>query len=650
VADESKPYVGYRSAGRRPARNNDRESAANAPLSLIRGWAAGTAGLPGDIESLVRMLPFVERKESVLPTSDFYAEWLPGRSLNETPTGKAATGAGSLAGGVGAGTAARGIRQAGGALNRVAEAAVRNAAVPRTLNPQAGVIKMPGGNWLSGSVEDSLYGLKTQPIISGERMNELSGRDLFSEYRKAYDADPTVGLHAWTSKTHPDVYGQLLHPEELAMNTWIDKALTKYVKNDMATPGDPVRALAERGVLHVDPQQLDTMAHFAPRRREFAGGEAMGNSPLAKAWEDSADTAIEIDTAGQLLKPRVGGYTIPALDANPWLAKVPPETPVNKFSVQASPTNGMDTLGFSHLIDELRNATNPDSGLPRELLLKYDALPKVTVPQAVERVAKINAWRAAQKVEADLARANNAATVLHKEYPEQGFKWVELAAKERTPEIEKNLADALKYEGETMGHCVGGYCPDVLEGKSRIYSLRDKKGVPHVTVEVGPNQHLDYNRWFARQSDEMKNEIARRRVEAPGYDVYETPEYLSERSSQPARIIQIKGKANRAPNEEYLPYVQDFVRSGQWSDVGDLSNTGLKKLADLGDEPLIQSARQKYGDFITNSEWDELMGGQGLKDKPGPEQGFAAGGLVSAYNPDEVDSLAAQLAQEFAVA
>ena len=43
----------------------------------------------------------------------------------------------------------------------------------------------------------------------------------------------------------------------------------------------------------------------------------------------------------------------------------------------------------------------------------------------------------------------------------------------------------------------------------------------------------------------------------------------------PPEITQIKGKQNAAPNEAYQPYVQDFVKSGNWSDVGDISNTGL---------------------------------------------------------------------------
>jgi hypothetical protein len=35
-----------------------------------------------------------------------------------------------------------------------------------------------------------------------------------------------------------------------------------------------------------------------------------------------------------------------------------------------------------------------------------------------------------------------------------------------------------------MGHCVGGYCDVVRSGGTSIYSLRDPKGHPHVTIEV----------------------------------------------------------------------------------------------------------------------------------------------------------------------
>ena len=45
----------------------------------------------------------------------------------------------------------------------------------------------------------------------------------------------------------------------------------------------------------------------------------------------------------------------------------------------------------------------------------------------------------------------------------------------------------LKVEGNKMGHCVGSYCEQVEAGDARIFSLRDPKNVPHVTLEADPS-------------------------------------------------------------------------------------------------------------------------------------------------------------------
>jgi hypothetical protein len=42
----------------------------------------------------------------------------------------------------------------------------------------------------------------------------------------------------------------------------------------------------------------------------------------------------------------------------------------------------------------------------------------------------------------------------------------------------------LNAEGNMMNHCVGGYCEDVNQGRSRIYSLRDERNQPKVTIEL----------------------------------------------------------------------------------------------------------------------------------------------------------------------
>lgn len=114
--------------------------AANPLSQLARGWAAGTLGLPGDLEGLARMAikygaspgSYVDRnmgETSALPTSDFYREWLPGKS--EGIGGEEMENLGSLAGGAGSTLPAKyGIK--------AAKVAARNAMVPSTLSKQAG--------------------------------------------------------------------------------------------------------------------------------------------------------------------------------------------------------------------------------------------------------------------------------------------------------------------------------------------------------------------------------------------------------------------------------------------------------------------------------------------------------------------------------
>jgi hypothetical protein len=174
----------------------------------------------------------------------------------------------------------------------------------------------------------------------------------------------------------------------------------------------------------------------------------------------------------------------------------------------------------------------------------------------------------------------------------------------------KQLEEALKYEGETMGHCVGGYCPDVLEGRSRIYSLRDAKGEPHVTVETKPigmtSEQRRYKIGFLAAQLEKEGKTAEDALRQ-AEKIY--PEEYKE------SIQQIKGKQNRAPKEEYLPYVQDFVKGGKWSDVGDIQNTGLKRYK--GNDGM------KY---VTPEEYEiELRKELGISP---PEEGMAHGGAV----------------------
>jgi len=177
-----------------------------------------------------------------------------------------------------------------------------------------------------------------------------------------------------------------------------------------------------------------------------------------------------------------------------------------------------------------------------------DYLSQNYTPEQLEKISVPDAWRGSQtwhevlaKKKVEALKDPFAGTLPHKEYP-SGYKWVKF-----DPESSV-LEEALKGEGNVMGHCVGGYCDDVRNQSSHIYSLRDPKGKAHVTVEVNPQQNPE----SARLNKGMGPQ---------GFD-----------------ISQIKGKADKKPAAQYLPYVQDFVRSGKWGDVGDLQNTGLKAL------------------------------------------------------------------------
>lgn len=500
-----------------------------------------------------------------------------------------------------------------------------------------GVIKNKGGNWLSGSVEGALGGLK-----------------------KAEPVRPPV------AQVNIDQASR-----DSALNRFIDKKLTGYVKNQMATPEDPVRALAEQGILHMPleagpPGTSSTLVS----RRAAVGQKPFGEgvSPLARNWEEIADNSVGM--------PRLMDLSNAQMTDNPWLRSLSDEARKEvKLFAPSSYRENFDNLGFNHLTDELSNSLNAQSGLPAHLQLKPQDLDKMGMDQVVRHVAKVNDWRAAQKMEADAMRANNAATSVFKEYPDnnpRGLRWVELRSPEEPLDITKmapeeamarmkqrdqSLRDALKYEGDTMGHCVGGYCDDVASGRSRIMSLRDAKGQPHVTVEVKPGlkydkttddpdmDDMDLIRHIADKLPAHSQDKYTKWVEE-NYDTYDSmrealenspyAKYLPISQEVPASIVQIKGKQNKAPNPEYLPFVQDFVKSGQWSDVGDLRNTGLIDVS--GRKGAVEALGKRY---VTEQELDQWL--DSFPDSlatPKPE-GFAHGGSVNQNNPLTSTQLAA---------
>ena len=543
--------------------------------------------------------------------------------------------------------------------------------IRKNMNPVSGntIIKEGGGNWIGGDVERGLKGLKRNetPVLPITEAEVTAMRNAgYTVY------DPVTGTY---TKPNP-------------INQFVDKQLTKYVKNQMGTKDDPVRLaadafpaqqeklLAEKQVqidkatadmekaqqsrgftpemmtrsrarirtleiekdliarrvgLHYEPQG-GAVASYKARQQAGFPVDPVSTTPYGQAWENISDAAIEVDPYRMRL-PMVTPETAP--DA---LRELGGEFAVQNPNAMAYSIKGGDlndvvlgrSLGFNHMMDELRNATDIESGLPKELLIDPKNLSKWTMPQVTEHVDKINAWRAAQKAEADVARANNAATVLHKDYPEKGMKWVELKAPEGekpadwdsyTPAEKKNylsfpnskgkaqLADALKYEGELMQHCVGGYCDDVISGRSRIFSLRDAKGNPHATIEVKPPQDVSEELQY-KYKDKINNKLMDYLIDNPDADRDVALNHVLSQlqKDMPSSIHQIKGMNDRIPKEEYLPYVQDFVRSGKWSDVKDFQNTGLIKIDPVSDlAKSLESQGIAIPPYATNEEITSLL-------------------------------------------
>ena len=581
-----------------------------------------------------------------------------------------------------------------------------------------GIIKPKGGNWLDA------YG--RTPEKAASQFSRSVDPELESYAR--------AGMHLM-----PHEYNETV--PKMAVNDWLKQKLGKYIQNEMGTPEDPIRRIAEewpakrdvlisqqqskipnlqelaakyedmglppevianriananRDVLTIqdriselegynplhytprDPREFDIDDVMAKREAADYPAEGIAKTNLGKLWEHYADeniTPIRVKSISDMNE-----------ENNPWLKKLDKED-------QVYFPDTMVGTGFDKLADELRNAAHPETDLPDFLRIDPAKLSRVSVPQAVEHVAKINAWRDAER----LKEGRNSATVMHKEYPDQGLAWMQMKmpdptlqeghylgedkrgnpsvldpsgsvwssastpeealAQYRDAERRDALRAALKFEGDTMGHCVGQYCDEVAGGDSNIYSLRDRRGEPHVTIETkgngfDPNKFLDLNKQMINDDSylrdklkylqenyanrpERQSDLMLDAMKKYGYE-YQLPETMEQ-------IVQIKGKQNEAPVAKYMPAVHDFVRSKDWSSVGDLDNTYLYDLSQPFLHPELQEmVKNKYGKFATDDEINSLM-----DDHLQKNVNFADGGLVgtppTAYDPMKVADIVASI-------
>ena len=308
----------------------DVEGAKEVPLAVLRGRLAGLLGLPSDVGNIVRSPMPMEAFGDVDYTKPEQLPYGTEQFLQELPLApKSAVG--KLAGNV-ASFVPLNPAPAARAAGRVGKEVLREVAKG-----------MEGKGALGRVIPQAV---RPMNVVKPEGGNWISG-----SVEKALS--PLKGM---------------LREGETDLGKWVDSNLTSYVKNKMGTPSDPVRALAEKGITHL-PKGAQTP-------RDLVGGGLLGKSPEAQTWETLSDSAIHSGTVGEAVGRGKG---------EPWMERANPSTVAHEVS--GGDVGITEGLGFEHLIDELRNASNPASGLPAALQIKPESLSKMSVPQAVERLA-----------------------------------------------------------------------------------------------------------------------------------------------------------------------------------------------------------------------------------------------------------------------
>ena len=427
----------------------------------------------------------------------------------------------------------------------------------------AGIIKQKGGQWLDRYLDRDLKRYKYGNANVEQHLNHPNAEEIANMEPHMQDV--------WRN-----INNEKLHNESI--NKWIDSNLRNYIKNQMGTKEDPVRALAEQGVSHIPLNEHKNVAQFEPwtglgkylwgkRARAGVPSKPVSESDLAKQWENITDYAIHSNSTQDLLSKGEGTWS-------PWLGKIEDRsTPVHQLQ------GGLGDLGFDHIIDVLKQDLASGAIRPEQLS-------KVSISDAVRRAHLFDQEMAKKMQNAALQQQKELP--IHKDYGESGYKWHELKHP-TNPEITEQ---ALKYEGDTMGHCVGGYCPDVLQGRTKIYSLRDAKGEPHVTIEVRPDSN------YPQIAAKMK---------LNGASDEEVAAFMN---NPPHDIIQIKGKQNQKPKDEYIPYVQDFVKSQNWGHVSDIKNANMERIEYMFYPNQIEELKSKGFDvpkYITQDELDNYL-------------------------------------------
>jgi hypothetical protein len=303
-----------------------------------------------------------------------------------------------------------------------------------------------------------------------------------------------------------------------AIVDFLDKKVRKYYQVDQGTPNDPIF----KGILEGRIRAQDFPAEMDLMRRARAGDKAaydeMRNqydlslgmktmyteAPMKKEGlvnfekEDiikkAFKEAIEKQRPGEPTSAiRVDSLSPGDRSRYPNLYDYPG---LNQMGAESESSKLMSLLNKTDLPPHLRQAAregepftysylgeNNVQGLPALVDIK-DYLSTRT-PAEIKNMGYADVVAKTQEWHTMLEQARKDPNKFSKKQLTAGTEFY-MPAKDDMNWLDVKSSDALSLEGNIMGHCVGGsnYCSAVDKGSRKIVSLRDKKGIPHVTIEL----------------------------------------------------------------------------------------------------------------------------------------------------------------------
>ena len=366
---------------------------------------------------------------------------------------------------------------------------------------------------------------------------------------KSYVVKPEGGQWSDTARWKiEDKLGNVTENKDI--KNWLQTTGRKYILNRMGSPEDEVRKMLDKDISHLSPTKLSQMGidinqndkDFIRAKRRIEGfpQEGLADTAAGKRWELMTDEYINPNPASVYQDKRFTGEA-------PWAENLDPDTRI--YSGERGASYMIDQAGMHDIASALERAI-------KEKKLKPEQLNKVSMEDAVKLAHE-------QRVKDETEIAKDLPKLL--DYPEAGLSWHSLSHDD--PEV---LRKILKREGDTMQNCIGNYCEDITEDGTKLFSLRDKAGNPHVNIEMKPVgvKYEDFKKAFGEEkADELLDRYSPKEL----INLY--PEFRR------YSVKQIKGKQNEAPVREYIPYVQDFLKNqGPFESIDDLSNA---KMIDL---------------------------------------------------------------------